>query len=463
MQKWFFLEDPENDAIRRGAADAHTKSIASLVPEYRPRRWLFRVRVPDLAAGLQVCVSGSVQDLGCWQPEHAVLLNREDAEDDIWSAVISIPDKVQIQYRYCVCVVVEAGIQVIVRNWETNIEPRTIQADQVSPNLKDVPVTYGDFINEVRVDRGWLNKETTVQLKLSKDSIKIWRPKYANRSVFMKVTPVSLQQGNSNFPKTMSEALEESLSTDTQDIIELPKHAFTEVSSLAADDSGFTPQTQFGKEVKDDEMVVFQCTVLFPASTAFLLDFFIYSSRNSEGEPPYHAGFSYLLPSALRGSEGNVVVPITSTKQRPLGELIMDYIVIKPMPNVKCNMSLTYARHWKQTRSGLDVGHRGAGNSFKEDMKNCAEVRENTIASLKTAIDHGADFVEFDVQLSKDLIPIIYHDFHVCISMKKKKTINDMDMLEIPIKDLTFEQLKLLKVSGLNLIFIFLIKLIKLF
>lgn len=80
-------------------------------------------------------------------------------------------------------------------------------------------------------------------------------------------------------------------------------------------------------------------------------------------------------------------------------------------------------------------------------LNSCANVRENTIASLKTAAYHGADMVEFDVQLSKDLIPVIYHDFHVSISLKRKKQIEAMDMLEIPVKALTLEQLHLLKVS----------------
>lgn len=79
-------------------------------------------------------------------------------------------------------------------------------------------------------------------------------------------------------------------------------------------------------------------------------------------------------------------------------------------------------------------------------FSSCAEVRENTIASLKKAASFGADFVEFDVQLSKDLVPVIYHDFHVCISMKRKNDTNEMEMLELPVKELTLEQLHLLKV-----------------
>lgn len=78
-------------------------------------------------------------------------------------------------------------------------------------------------------------------------------------------------------------------------------------------------------------------------------------------------------------------------------------------------------------------------------------MRENTIASLKTASHHGADMVEFDVQLSKDHIPVIYHDFYVSISLKRKKQIEAMDMLEIPVKDLTLEQLHLLKVYSTHL------------
>ena len=46
------------------------------------------------------------------------------------------------------------------------------------------------------------------------------------------------------------------------------------------------------------------------------------------------------------------------------------------------------------------VGHRGAG----------AYGVENTISSFQKAIDMGVDDVEFDVQLTKDSIPIIFHD-----------------------------------------------------
>jgi hypothetical protein len=57
---------------------------------------------------------------------------------------------------------------------------------------------------------------------------------------------------------------------------------------------------------------------------------------------------------------------------------------------------MSYIRYWNEKWKGLDVGHRGAGTSFKNTSG--GSIRENTIASLKKAGESGADFVEFDVR-----------------------------------------------------------------
>ena len=46
------------------------------------------------------------------------------------------------------------------------------------------------------------------------------------------------------------------------------------------------------------------------------------------------------------------------------------------------------------------IGHRGA----------CAYAPENTLASIHTAADLGIDWVELDVKLTADSIPVIFHD-----------------------------------------------------
>ncbi len=52
------------------------------------------------------------------------------------------------------------------------------------------------------------------------------------------------------------------------------------------------------------------------------------------------------------------------------------------------------------TRSPLVVGHRGAS----------ADRPENTVAAFDEAVRQGADGIELDVQLSRDGIPVVYHD-----------------------------------------------------
>ena len=129
----------------------------------------------------------------------------------------------------------------------------------------------------------------------------------------------------------------------------------------------------------------------------------------------------------------------------------MEFLKTTPLIDPKLDMRVSYIRYWNEKYKGLDVGHRGTGTSFKVTkgtsykVTRGSSIRENTIASLKKAGEF-ADFVEFDVQLSKDLHPVIYHDFHVYVSLKKKATLSEHDMLELPMRELTLEQLKNLKV-----------------
>lgn len=42
--------------------------------------------------------------------------------------------------------------------------------------------------------------------------------------------------------------------------------------------------------------------------------------------------------------------------------------------------------------------------------KSTPEYRENTVASLREAAAQGARFVEFDVQVTSDGVPVLWHD-----------------------------------------------------
>ena len=79
-----------------------------------------------------------------------------------------------------------------------------------------------------------------------------------------------------------------------------------------------------------------------------------------------------------------------------------------------------------------------------KSFHSCSSIKENTLASMKDAIQHGADMVEFDVQVSKDLVPVLYHEFRLCVQTRTKQG-GDL-MLDIPVKDLTLAELQGLKV-----------------
>lgn len=56
---------------------------------------------------------------------------------------------------------------------------------------------------------------------------------------------------------------------------------------------------------------------------------------------------------------------------------------------------------WLETTTGpLLIAHRGAS----------ADAPENTLAAFSLAIEHSADGIEFDVQLSADGVPVVVHD-----------------------------------------------------
>ncbi|XP_052128768.1 glycerophosphocholine phosphodiesterase GPCPD1 isoform X1 [Frankliniella occidentalis] len=435
------------------------------------RQWTFHVTANNIARGETMCLTGSCSELGSWKSCDVVPMTRLSPEEDSdWTVTLMIPSDEPVEYRYAVCVILEPdGVRyqsrhVIVRRWETNVIPRIIKEQGPQQHVVD---EFGHYDHYQRVDRGWLTTQTAIQLKLFNNPIQMWKSKLQGVKLFIKVTPVNLTRSSSSVESVYvgENNLDESLGIDTQDGPQQTDNwPITEVAVMKPGESEFKPQNQFGCPYNKDDVMNFMISLHNPDMVAYLMDFYAYSNRMSDGDPPYHVGFSYILPITLKQSLGQTIVPITNTHQRPIGQVAVEYVVINPIPGFWCDMSTSFTRHWKQNWLGLDVGHRGLGNSFKQFKtkesnghgfdnravgevikRSCPEVRENTIASLKTAASFGADFVEFDVQLSKDLIPVIYHDFHVYISMKRKNDSNDMELLELPVKELTLEQLHLLK------------------
>ncbi|XP_055643913.1 glycerophosphocholine phosphodiesterase GPCPD1 isoform X2 [Toxorhynchites rutilus septentrionalis] len=446
MQRWWFLEE-KGDSANSGSSTTVVKKAKSLKPP-GDRRHKFRVLVTqELLKDETIAVTGNCEALGNWEPEHCAQMLPEQDNTNIWSLEIDLPRDVAISYRYLICSIDPSSENVHVRRFETHITSRSIpvdcSSDKVHMDQEARIDTLGDIDGSVRLDKGWLTTETIIQFKFF-DNPFLLKERIKNRLLYVKITPMNLRINAEN--QNITTLLEESLSSDTRDNgTEHQGYAFTEVVSLRNPNTMYEQQSQFGCPYHPDDFIVFNVTVAEPENVAYLVDLFTYSSRSKSDEPPYHLGYHYILPNLLKKSKGMLELPVTcGSKHRPLGMMRIEYLKITPLLPSKCNLERSYIRYWNKQWTGLDVGHRGSGTSFKTSEGNV--IRENTIASLKKAVAHGADMVEFDVQLSKDRVPVIYHDFDVYVSLKRKTTLEANDMLELPMRELTLEQLKNLKV-----------------
>ncbi|ETI21141.1 hypothetical protein G647_07485 [Cladophialophora carrionii CBS 160.54] len=111
--------------------------------------------------------------------------------------------------------------------------------------------------------------------------------------------------------------------------------------------------------------------------------------------------------------QGDVTVPIVAASDlEVIGSVTFNFLVVTPFshPNMSVTENQTY---WKSMASNtMLIGHRGLGKNFAAGRRSL-QLGENTIQSFIAAANLGASYVEFDVQLTKDHVPVIYHDFLV--------------------------------------------------
>jgi glycerophosphodiester phosphodiesterase len=109
--------------------------------------------------------------------------------------------------------------------------------------------------------------------------------------------------------------------------------------------------------------------------------------------------------------QGDTTVPIIAANTlEVIGSVTFNFLVITPFRHPR--MSVTEQQtYWKSMASTMVIGHRGLGKN--NAGRRSLQLGENTIQSFISAANLGASYVEFDVQLTKDHVPVIYHDFLV--------------------------------------------------
>ena len=109
--------------------------------------------------------------------------------------------------------------------------------------------------------------------------------------------------------------------------------------------------------------------------------------------------------------QGDVTVPILASHGLDfIGSVTFNFLIITPFKHPKMNIAEDNT-YWKTMTSPMVIGHRGLGKN--QTARKSLQLGENTIQSFISAASLGAQYVEFDVQLTKDHVPVIYHDFLV--------------------------------------------------
>ncbi|KAI1323331.1 Glycerophosphoryl diester phosphodiesterase family-domain-containing protein [Xylariaceae sp. FL0255] len=176
------------------------------------------------------------------------------------------------------------------------------------------------------------------------------------------------------------------------------------------------------------------CPLIFPSTKDgdMHLTFKIFEVVDSKNETLICGGTSVLecnklLFGAQRQSliREHTVSIVDAATLDMAGSIIFTYLIARPFPHLK---SPIYNLKDAVSKGMMVVGHRGSGQNVSS--REHLQIGENTIESFRSAADGGASFVE-DAQLTRDLEPVIYHNF----SLSESGT-------DIPIYDLTLDQFR---------------------
>ncbi|XP_052093799.1 glycerophosphocholine phosphodiesterase GPCPD1-like [Mytilus californianus] len=393
--------------------------------------------------GDNVCLVGDCEKIGNWNPHHAIKLTRVSSSGvNIWKKTITLSDDAKnCRYRYFVARIADSESEdsertVDVIRWETNIKPRLFSPRDY---LKDPAKyenkidTFGEYGQKKHVSSGWLIDETEIHLRLHSNPIYMWKSRHRTQKYSVKCTPLDLR-----FRDTMEGDEEDDYQPDT-----IPAATYTKVLVSTLKNGQEKPHIQNtnGELYNPNDFVIFSARTIDPEYLGFQFEFFVHLPDKD----PKHVGYNYILPMEMKHTNDVKTIPITGLKHKPIGQVKVDYLLIKPLVGLPMTMEVSYQNYWKFERAALDIGHKGMGSSHSQTKS----VRENTIASLQSAGSHGADFVEFDVMLSKDLIPVIYHDFHVFATYRKKRR-DELENFRVSVKDLTLAELQSMQLSSVH-------------
>ena len=150
----------------------------------------------------------------------------------------------------------------------------------------------------------------------------------------------------------------------------------------------------------------------------FRLAFTVYHSTTSAQKGNSPIGSAVALVSSLKQGFGvareslirNFTIPILHRVTLDfIGTVTFYCLTVTPHPHPSPSKTIQRELSLSLDNGLPIIGHRGMGQN--DPGRRQLQLGENTVESFLSAKASGASYIEFDVQLTKDDVPIIYHDF----------------------------------------------------
>jgi len=314
--------------------------------------------------GSRLGVVGGTPELGHWDCNKALVLTTDPATYPVWTGTFSANWGEPIQYKYVILVPSPDG-KLEFGSWEEHANRR------FTPAGSDVTITES------------LGGPTT--------SI-VFSPSDANSFTLPTTSTATVTTTTTILPTTTTDSLP--LSSENYQI-RVKIGSFDKTVPLFDTSKYSFKLTPLLKELGAACIEGGECVFSAPTLEGIGFSLRVYS----RGSDKYSK--CVVTAKELSSLSGILVRPLFDQQLEFCGEIIFSYLVVTPFVHPKNDLKK------RVLNIPAMIGHRGFGkNTF-------SSVAENTMLSFQTAHDMGLDCVEFDLHLSADKIPVVYHDFHV--------------------------------------------------
>ncbi|KAF9433256.1 phosphate system positive regulatory protein pho81 [Entomortierella beljakovae] len=250
---------------------------------------------------------------------------------------------------------------------------------------------------------------------------------------------INLTLGHPNYPDHSSE---------DKTIRRSPVHLYgtAQISSLkliisSRPDNGMIPHNVILPLGDDREVFAFQIDSL----EHFTVEFDIFPTFGSKA-----IGRAVALPSvfsSLDTSMGKGILPLFDAHLKVVGELAFEYSVVRPFQGVRLEVGGRVETYWKSTNSidssistastpqvgtpsVMPVSMSTSGGVLPHSTSQSLLVG-NVIPSYITASSLSGEYIQLSIQMTRDLIPVIYPHWHLPV-----------EGFDLSVSDVTFSQFK---------------------